>query len=78
MNQRGRLAETLMRGLGLALGLVILVALLVLSLVVFAVVATAAVLLFGYVWWKARRIRASGGGVPDPSRKRPLRLRDLE
>jgi hypothetical protein len=78
MIQRGRLAELFMRGLALALGLLILVAFLVFSLVVFAVVATAALLLFGYVWWKARRIRASAQGAPAPGGKRPLRLRDLE
>jgi hypothetical protein len=78
MNQRGRLAEFLIRGLALALGLVIFVALLAFSLVLFAVVLTAALLLFAYVWWKARRIRAGGAGVPVPGDRRPLRRRDLE
>ncbi len=78
MNRRGGLGEILMRGVALVLALVILVTLLVFSLVVFAVVATAGLLLFGYVWWKAGRLRASGGGVPDAGGKRPLRYRDLE
>ena len=78
MNHRGGLGEILMRGVALMLAVAILVALLVFSLFVFAVVATAALVLFGYVWWKARRARASSGGVPDPGGKRPLRYRDLE
>ena len=78
MNRRGGLGEFLMRGLALVLALVILVTLLVFSLVVFAVVATAALLLFGYVWWKARRLRASSEGGHDVAGKRPLRYRDLE
>ena len=73
-----RLGEFFLRGLALVLALAILVTLLVFSLVAFAVVATAALLLFGYVWWKARRLRAGGGHVPDAGGKRPLRYRDLE
>ena len=76
MNQRGRLAEFLVRGLALALGLVIFVALLAFSIVLFAVALTAALLLFAYVWWKAQRIRATGRAAPAPGGKRPLRLRD--
>jgi hypothetical protein len=72
MNRRGGLAELLMGGLALVLALAILVALLVFSLVAFTVVAMAALLLFGYVWWKARRTRASGGGAPDVPGKGPL------
>jgi hypothetical protein len=78
MNQRSRLTEFLIRGLALALGLLVFVALLAFSLVLFAAVLTAALLVFAYVWWKARRIRATGGGAPPPGGKRPLRLRDLE
>lgn len=72
MSRRSGLAELLMGGLALVFALAIFVALLVFSLVAFAVVAMAALLLFGYVWWKARRARASGGGAPNVSRKGPL------
>jgi ABC-type bacteriocin/lantibiotic exporter with double-glycine peptidase domain len=58
MKQRSRLAEYLVRALAALLAVAIFVALLAFSIVLFALAATAAVLLFGYVWWTTRRLRA--------------------
>jgi hypothetical protein len=58
MKQRSRPTEYLARALAVALALAIFVALLAFSIVLFAVAATAAVLLFGYLWWTTRRLRA--------------------
>ncbi len=84
VNASGLLAKMLT----IASGAVLLVVGLVFSLLVFAIVATAAMLILGFLWWKTRdlhrqmRERRPGGRVidgqviPEPVNPDPERPRD--
>jgi hypothetical protein len=59
-----------MRVAAVALGAVVLAVAFVFSLIIFSIALAAGLLALGYVWWKTRGVRPSGGRVIEGESRR--------